>query len=93
MINWKKLFRELSTFSHCVKGLAIVVVAFENKVPMYLGGSIGLPALIVVPMTRDISISKWSESQTESRYILLFRSQHTGISYVLTIFSGGGGGG
>ena len=41
MINWKKLAWELSAFSHCLKDLAvayyITVVAFENKVPMYLG--------------------------------------------------------
>ena len=41
MINWKKLARELSAFFHCLKDLAIVyyitVLAFENKVPMYLG--------------------------------------------------------
>ena len=41
MINWKKLARELSAFSHCLKDLVIVyymtVVAFQNKVPMYFG--------------------------------------------------------
>ena len=41
MINRQKLAREQSTFSHCLKDLAIVyyitVVAFENNVPMYLG--------------------------------------------------------
>ena len=48
--------------------------------------SVGLPAFIVAPMTRDISIWKWSESQTDSRYILLYSSQDTGISYVFTMF-------